>query len=307
MKNEKPLVSVLMTAFNREKYISDAVESVLASSYTNFELIIADDASTDGTLALARSFESKDCRIRVFKNECNLGDYPNRNMVASNAKGKYLKYVDSDDLINPDALEKMVTAMEYFPEAAFGISQFIFNKDVVYPALLSPNEAYHQHYNGFELFSYGPVGAIIKKDLFDKVGGFSKERYISDTELWLKLATFYPIVKLQPGLVTWRQHPMQEYKYGNDSFSYLRLTYPMDMALLSDINCPLNPAEIKSIKSRLQWKHARDILSLTFKKKKLKTALIIYKESGLSLVQLLMGFKSYNLVKKPFININLFF
>src|ERR1700748_2916719 len=94
-----PLVSVLMTAYNREKYIEEAIESVLASSYTNLELIIVDDCSKDNTVEIARSYEARDPRVKVFINEKNLGDYPNRNRAASLAKGEYIKYVDSDDVM----------------------------------------------------------------------------------------------------------------------------------------------------------------------------------------------------------------
>lgn len=295
-----PLVSVLMTAYNREKFIGEAIESVLASAYTNFELIITDDCSNDNTLAIAQQYAAKDSRVKVYQNEKNLGDYPNRNIAATYAKGKYLKYVDSDDIISSDGLAVMVQAMEYFPEAAFGISHFNTENDVDYPQLLSPQNAYQQHYDGMEVFRYGPVGAIFRKEIFDAVNGFNPTRYISDTALYLKLASSYPVIKLQPGLVKWRQHPQQEFNYGNNSFSYLRLTYPMDMDFLNHKACPLNQAEIQRIKKRLKWKHARDILSLAFRQKQLRTALIIYKESGLSLSQLFYGFKSYESVKKYF-------
>lgn len=89
-----PLVSILMTAYNREKYIAEAIESVLASTYTNFELIIVDDCSADRTLEIAKSYEEKDKRIKIYINEKNLGDYPNRNKAASLAKGVYLKYLE---------------------------------------------------------------------------------------------------------------------------------------------------------------------------------------------------------------------
>src|SRR5688572_29970543 len=95
-----PLVSVLMTAYNREKYIRDAIQSVLNSGYNNFELIIADDGSTDNTASIAREYAAQDTRIQFVENEQNLGDYANRNKVASMARGKYLKYVDSDDTIS---------------------------------------------------------------------------------------------------------------------------------------------------------------------------------------------------------------
>ena len=78
-----PLVSVLITSYNREKYIGDAIQSVLDSTYKNFELIIVDDMSTDNSVGIAKSFEKKDNRIKVYINEANLGDYPNRNKAAS--------------------------------------------------------------------------------------------------------------------------------------------------------------------------------------------------------------------------------
>ena len=88
--NIQPLVSVLMTSYNRENYIAEAIESVLASTYKNFELIIVDDRSKDRTVEIARSYESKDDRVKVYINEKNLGDYPNRNKAASYAKGFYI-------------------------------------------------------------------------------------------------------------------------------------------------------------------------------------------------------------------------
>src|SRR5579862_3435759 len=123
MITEAPLVSVLMTAYNREKYIAEAIESVLASMYKNFELIIVDDCSKDKTVDIARSYELKDSRIHVYVNEENLGDYPNRNRAASYAKGKYIKYVDSDDFLYPFGLWIMVSRMEAHPTAVVGLAK----------------------------------------------------------------------------------------------------------------------------------------------------------------------------------------
>ena len=120
-----PLVSVLMTAYNRERYIAEAIDSVLSSTYQNWELIIVDDGSKDNTVTIAKSYAAKDKRIKVYMNEKNLGDYPNRNKAASYAKGKYLKYLDSDDLILLEALYTIVTQMEAFQDAGWGISNFL--------------------------------------------------------------------------------------------------------------------------------------------------------------------------------------
>ena len=93
-----------MTEFKRDNFIKEAIESVLNSTYQNFELIIVDDASTDQTVSIAKEFALRDQRIKVYVNDQNLGDYPNRNKAASYAIGKYIKYLDSDDRIKPAGL-----------------------------------------------------------------------------------------------------------------------------------------------------------------------------------------------------------
>jgi len=96
-------VSILTTVYNREKHLAACINSVLACSYQDWELIIVDDVSTDASVAIAKSYEQKDARIKVYVNDKNLGDYPNRNKAASYAKGKYIKYLDADDIIYPTA------------------------------------------------------------------------------------------------------------------------------------------------------------------------------------------------------------
>ena len=114
-----PLVSILMTAYNRENYIAVAIESVLRSTFTNFELVIVDDCSKDNTVTIANHYALSDARIKVYINEKNLGDYPNRNKAASYANGEYIMYVDSDDTILKDGVEKLIYSMALFPESSF--------------------------------------------------------------------------------------------------------------------------------------------------------------------------------------------
>src|SRR5258708_2657866 len=107
----RPLVSVLTTAYNREKYLAECIESVLASTFRDYEHIIVDDQSTDRTYEIALTYAKKDSRIRVYRNEKNLGDYPNRNCAASYATGKYIKYIDADDYVYPHGLAVIVRMM----------------------------------------------------------------------------------------------------------------------------------------------------------------------------------------------------
>ena len=158
-----PLVSVLMTVYNREKYIRQAIESVIASTFQEWELIIVDDRSKDNSVMIARSYAEKDSRIKVYVNEQNLGDYPNRNQAASYANGKYLKYVDADDMIYPHGLELLVYYMEQFPDAGYGLCSLPQDKLSIFPFELSPEKAYYRHYFEQPLFHKAPLSSIIKK------------------------------------------------------------------------------------------------------------------------------------------------
>ncbi|GAF88480.1 unnamed protein product, partial [marine sediment metagenome] len=196
-----PTVSVLTTCYNRQAYLGQAIESVLASNFEDFEYIIVDDGSSDNSVEIAQRYAAADPRIRVYVNETNLGDYPNRNRAASFARGTYIKYVDSDDIIFPHGLQVMVECMRRFPDAALGLCR---PSDGVrpYPYSLHPAEAYRRHFFGDGLFSYGPLASIICRASFEAIGGFSGRRYLGDTELWFGLARRQPIVLMVEGL-TW--------------------------------------------------------------------------------------------------------
>ncbi|MFD2999144.1 glycosyltransferase family 2 protein [Pontibacter toksunensis] len=208
---EQPLVSVLMTSFNREKYIAQAIESVLNSTYHNLELIIVDDGSKDKTIHIALSFADLDKRVKVFKNLLNLGDYPNRNKAASYAQGKYLKFVDADDMIYPHGLEVMVNMMENFPDAGYGLCSIQQDKDAIFPFELGPADAYRYHYfKGMTIFNGAPLSSLIKKEAFDAVNGFTGKRMVGDYELWHRLSLQFPVVVMPTALVWYRHHDEQE-------------------------------------------------------------------------------------------------
>lgn len=236
-----PLVSVLMTLYNRERFVSQAIESVLASSFEDFELIIVDDGSTDRSLEIARGFEG-DRRVRVQRNEKNLGDYANRNRAASHATGKYLKYIDSDDLIYTHGLQVMVQCMEEHPDAAVGICKGETRKEP-YPIRLTPREAYKQHFSGNGLLSNAPTSTIFRRDAFQEIGGFREDLYFGDCELLLKLAAEFPILLLPAGLAWWRQHGSQGNANHRDVRAFGSLAFRVEREKLTSPNCPLSPEE----------------------------------------------------------------
>lgn len=257
--NERPLVSVLMTAYNSGAFIDEAINSVLASTYTNFELIIVDDCSTDNTAEIVKTYLAIDKRISYYLNEKNLGDYNNRNKAASYAKGKYIKYCDSDDIIYPHGLEVMVRAMEQYPDAGFGVSA-VPEVDRPYPVVLTPKEAYLEHFNGYLHFFRAPGSAIIVRDAFNKLGGFSGERMIGDHDMWHKMAMYYPMVKFVACLYWDRQHPNQERRSKYAREEYPRLLDVVLQRYFTHKDCPLTEAEKEAIlKDRNKGKLKRKI------------------------------------------------
>lgn len=206
-----PLLSVLMTSYNREKYIAEAIESVLASTYTHFELIIVDDCSIDNTVLIAKKYEAIDNRVTVYVNEKNLGQFTNRNKAASFAKGIYIKYVDSDDLIYPYTLELMTKAMQIFPNAALGFCLTHGKCKKQLPYLLNPEEVYYQHFFDGGLLFVGPTGLIIKREVFFEMKCFEEYGMPSDNHLALKIAGKYPVVAMTRDLFWWREHPEQAF------------------------------------------------------------------------------------------------
>ena len=247
-----------MTCYNREKYIAEAIQSVLASSYINFELIIVDDCSTDNTVSIAKEFEARDNRIKLFINNKNLGDYPNRNKAASYAKGKYLKYVDSDDTIYPTGLEIMVRSMEEFPAAGFGLCSLKPDSKMPFPFLLSPKEAYDYHFFGPGLFSKGPLMAIFLRTAFEQMGDFKEQRMISDTDMWHRMGLQYPVVLMGEDIVWQRRHAEQEL---SDQQDYIVDAAKIKWKYLLNPACQLDNNQVKKIKAERLKRYFGFILS----------------------------------------------
>lgn len=237
-----PLVSVLITAFNREKFIADAIESALAQTFDDYEVIVVDDASTDATVDVIKRYAAQDSRIRFYVNEKNLGDYPNRNKVASYARGKYLKYIDSDDVMYDHCLHVMVNAIEAFPDAAFGLCSFQ-DPDKPLPAAVDGRQAYHEHFNGYGHFHRAPGSAIIRREIFEKEGGFSGRPLIGDNELWFKLANKYRMVKFVSGLYWDRNHGDQERFSSYAKKHYRKLRFDTTVTALKDNACAMSADE----------------------------------------------------------------
>jgi len=153
MNAQKPYVSIGLPVFNGENYLEETLQSILAQTFSDFELIISDNASTDRTQEICETYARQDRRIRYTRHQTNLGAGPNFNRTVELSRGKYFKWAAHDDLLAPDYLEKCVAALDNDPSILLchtktklinGAGEFIRNDDLLLPnaGSLKPQERF---------------------------------------------------------------------------------------------------------------------------------------------------------------------
>lgn len=279
----EPLVSVLMTSYNRENFIAEAMESVLASTYANWELIIVDDGSKDRTVEIAKSYAAKDNRIRVYINDKNLGDYKNRNKAASYATGEWLMSVDSDDRIFAEGLEKCLHCMSQFQDAEFGMYHYLGTE----LKQIEPREAIRRHLLEKPFLAIGPGGTIIKRDFFERISGYP-EKYGPANDMYfnLKACSQTSVVMLPFEFHFYRRHEGQEI---NNYFSYLYNNYAYLKDALRDLNLFLTSKEKKWLNDKNNRRFLVNLTKYLFRTKDLKRVREALSRTGFGFKEAMSG------------------
>lgn len=202
-----PKVSVLLPVWNAERYLAGAIQSVLAQSFADFELLIVDDGSTDGSGALIRRY--RDRRIRRIENEKNLGVTRSLNLGLEQARGRYLARMDADDLCAPERLERQVAFLDAHPQVAL-VAIRARRIDAVGAEIgiidtPSDGETLRRQLRRRNCIVHGSV--MMRAEAVRALGGYdeSMER-AEDYDLWLRLSERHPIAALPDLLYDWRKH-----------------------------------------------------------------------------------------------------
>lgn len=111
-----PRLSIGLPVYNGEQYLAESLDALLGQTYTDFELIISDNDSTDGTAEICRRYEKEDPRVRYFRQPRNVGLAPNHNFVVEKARGELFKWASNDDLYARDLVERCIDALDKYPE-----------------------------------------------------------------------------------------------------------------------------------------------------------------------------------------------
>jgi glycosyltransferase involved in cell wall biosynthesis len=196
-----PKVSILMVTYNSSLFIEQAIKSVLTNKYPNYELIISDDCSTDGTWQKINEFNGPN--IFKYQNKINLGEYKNRNEVLKKATGKYCVYVDGDDFLLRDGLFNAVKNMEEFNECKVGIVR-PENPKYIAPIQMNPDLTLR-----FEFFSGGILDSALCNNIylteFLKSNPFLTQYKNGDSYSRIMFSDNSPILILYHAISIWRR------------------------------------------------------------------------------------------------------
>jgi glycosyltransferase involved in cell wall biosynthesis len=206
----KPLVSVIMPAYECEKYVAKAIQSVLQQSYTNWELLIGDDASQDGTLSIILSI--KDSRIKIYKNSTNQGNVVTRNNLFSNASGEFITVLDADDWMENNKLEEQLLAFERDKELKACFTNY-FEIDVQgkQNKMYNLEQDYYLNKKNFtSSFCSMPATIMVKSEVYREVGGLHNyfSRLFAEDKYWIcKIIEKHKTILLKRPLYFYRTNP----------------------------------------------------------------------------------------------------
>jgi len=209
MDRELPKVSVIIPVFNGENYLREAIDSVLAQTYKNFELLVVDDGSNDGTWDMIQSYGSRLYGIR----KKNGGVASALNCGIQQASGDYIAWLSHDDLFLPDKLERQVEFLIQFPQfiACYTDYYIIDENGNVIQEIETPWFPRQEAIRALFARSYiNGSTMVIERSCFETVGLFSETlRYTQDIEMWLRLLEHFEIGRVSEKLLKWRSHPSQ--------------------------------------------------------------------------------------------------
>lgn len=221
-----PKVSVLMPAYNSEKYIVEAIESILNQTFTDFEFIIIDDCSTDKTWEIIQKYSKNDKRILAIKNEKNLGISGNRNKLKKLAKGDYIMWQDSDDISMPNRMEKQVEVLSNDSEIGIVggyINQFNESEDFSIRKYSDKDSELRS-----KIFRYSPCAqpaSMIRKTVLDEVGDYDLNYPpAEDLDMSFRIGQNYKFTNIQDIVLKYREN------YTGATFTKLK---KMELATIS--------------------------------------------------------------------------
>lgn len=248
-----PLVSIIIPVYNGEQYLSKAIESALTQTYQNFELLIVNDGSTDNSAVIIKPY-LKDSRV-IYIEQQNAGVAAARNTAIKHARGKYVGFLDQDDLWKNNKLEVQIVSLEQDERVALVHSKL----DCID---INGNQMDYDWITGVsgycfeEMFKKNMIAVLtvlIRKTIIDEIGLFNEQLSgTDDYEMWLRVTLKYPISYIDQSLAFYRFH---DNNISKNSFKMTILELKTINTILSDHSEALNQISKQTIKARLYQLH----------------------------------------------------
>lgn len=182
MDKQQPLVSVITPCYNQGKYLAEAIDSVLAQTYTNWELFIVDDGSTDNSAEVAKAYATKDTRIHYIY-QSNSGPSAARNYGVRESKGKYIHFLDGDDKLSARCVELAVEHMESHPD-----TEVFYSRARYFGVRNDEFVIRWTNYADLLCANYIACCCMVRRIGFDRIGGFDEQmRGYEDWEFFIRL------------------------------------------------------------------------------------------------------------------------
>ena len=211
MRNS-PKISLIMSVYNGEDYLAEAIDSVLNQTFRDFELIVINDCSTDGTSEILNRYEEIDNRVKVYTNEVNLRLPSSLNKAISLAQGKYIARMDADDICLPERLEKQYMFMENNPDISLSSCRFMTLKNGVISSGGCGGKCDNESIKALLLVT-NPIlhpGIIARADAIKNLGYDKNFTCTEDMELWTRFVmSGYKIEIMPEYLMIYRLHDKQ--------------------------------------------------------------------------------------------------
>lgn len=208
-----PLVSVLMPCYNVELYVEEALSSIMKQSYSNLEILVINDCSTDNTLSILERLASQDSRIKIVSNDNNMKLIDTLNKGVGLCTGKYIARMDADDISFPNRIEKQVSFLEENQDYDIVSTQLYTFKAGVKKKNLYHNPELFEHLKAYLLFRSGIChpAVMIRRALFTDKGLFFEKKYlhVEDYALWVKASYITKLANLPEPLLYYRIHNTQ--------------------------------------------------------------------------------------------------
>lgn len=188
--DSNPLISVIMGAYNCEKTVGEAIQCILDQTYTNWELVICDDGSSDGTFGVILAFQHDyPEKVRVMRNEANKGLNLTLNRCLREARGAYIARMDGDDVCSPDRFEKELRVFAENEDIDIVSTDMnYFDENGIWGCLQHPERPVFRDFMKESPFCHAPC--MVRKRAYDAVGGYSedpKTLRVEDYDLWVRM------------------------------------------------------------------------------------------------------------------------